>query len=200
MELSVFVTSTIESLGYLGIGALTLLEVVVPPIPSELVLPFAGFSASQGSLTLWGVILVATVGALIGASILYGLARLLSLKKLRGLAGRYGRYLRVKPSDLDRSAEWFQRHGPQSVFFGRMIPGLRSLISLPAGVSKMRFWQFVLWTGLGTAIWSATLTLAGYLLGRHYELVGEYLGPVSWIVLGSLILAGIWHLSKRNSQ
>lgn len=181
-----WLTKLVEEAGYLGIVLLMLCENVFPPIPSEIIMPVAGFAAAQGKLSLIGVIGAGTVGSLIGAIVWYRIGHAVGLKRLKSLAVRHGRWLTLSPDDLERAHAWFNRHGGMAVFAGRLIPAVRSLISVPAGVARMSATRFLIWTGLGTALWTALLASAGYLLESEYERVAEYLNPVSNVVLGVL--------------
>lgn len=183
MDPIVFLSDIITRLGYLGVAASMFIEAAFPPIPSEVVLPFAGFSASEGNLSLIGVFIAAMAGSLLGAVGLYYIGRVISEERIYGFVGKYGRYLGIKRTDITKAHNWFVKHGNRAVFFGRMIPIVRTLISIPAGISGMPFTPFILWTTLGTAIWSGLLIMAGYILGSQYEKVAEYMAPVSKIVL-----------------
>ena len=181
-----WLTKLVEETGYLGIVLLMLCENVFPPIPSEIIMPVAGFAAAQGKLSLAGVIGAGTVGSLLGAIVWYRIGCAVGLKRLKSLAVRHGRWLTLSPDDLETAHAWFNRHGGVAVFVGRLIPAVRSLISVPAGVARMSAARFLIWTALGTALWSALLASAGFFLESEYERVGEYLNPVSNIVLGVL--------------
>ena len=181
-----WLTNLVEEARYLGIVLLMLCENVFPPIPSEIIMPVAGFAAAQGQLSLAGVIGAGTVGSLLGAVVWYRIGSAVGLKRLKSLAVRHGRWLTLSPDDLERAHAWFNRHGGVAVFVGRLIPAVRSLISVPAGIARMSAARFLIWTALGTALWTALLASAGYLLESEYERVGEYLNPVSNIVLGVL--------------
>lgn len=182
----------IRSYGLWGVAGLMLLENLFPPIPSELVLPLAGFFVSRGALGFAGALLAATVGSLLGAFVLYGLGRLGG----RPLVLRYGSVLRVKESDLDRADGWFDRHGGWVVFLGRLLPGVRSLVSIPAGVSEMPPGRFTLLTASGSALWNALLIGAGWYLGENWQRVEALVGPVSNVVL-AVALAAVVGLAIR---
>ncbi len=191
------VTSIIGTLGYIGIFFLMLVEVVFPPIPSEIILPFAGFAAAQGTLGITGVVLVAALGATTGGIVVYLLGKLLHEEKIEKFILRYGSWLGVKTTDIARSQRWFDRHGYRAVFLGRMIPVIRTFISLPAGIRRMRFLPFAAYTFIGSLGWSALLATAGYVLGDQYQRVEEYLKPVTLFVIFAFFIAiGIW-VSRR---
>lgn len=187
-----------ESLGYLGVAALMLLENVFPPIPSEVIMPLAGFAASRGDLTLWGVIVAGSVGSLLGQYPLYYLGRTLGQARLHRLADRYGVWLAVSGADIDRASDWLRRHGPLAVLLCRLVPGVRSLISIPAGISRMNLWVFTLYSTVGMTVWTALLAWLGYVLGDQYERVAAAAGPVGtwiWIGLGLALVGWIaWRL------
>ena len=161
----------IESIGEWGVGVLALLETIFPPIPSEVILPLAGFLAQQGGLSLVGVIVASTLGAYLGALMLYALGARLGLERSTRWLSRLPL---VDRDDLDRASGWFIRHGRSSVFFGRLIPGVRSLISLPAGAHRMNLATFSLFTLAGSGLWNTALVSLGAALGTRYELVTRY--------------------------
>ena len=152
-----WVTGVIEALGYLGIAVLAALENILPPIPSEVILRLSGFLAGQGRYWLPAVVLAATLGSVVGALVRYVLGRRLGERRVRRLVRRYGRWLTIGEDDLDRAQEWFDRHGPAVVFFGRLIPVIRSIVSVPAGIGRMPLGRFVLSTALGSALWNGVL-------------------------------------------
>ena len=190
----------VEEAGYLGIALLMLCENVFPPIPSEIIMPVAGFAAAQGKLSLTGVIVAGTAGTLLGAIVWYRIGCAVGLKRLKSLAVRHGRWLTLSPDDLERAHAWFNRHGGVAVFVGRLIPAVRSLISVPAGIARMSATRFLIWTALGTALWTALLASAGYLLESEYERVGEYLNPVSNIILGVLAASYVIRVITGGSR
>jgi membrane protein DedA with SNARE-associated domain len=173
--------------GYMGIVLLTFLETIFPPLPSELFMPMAGYVASRGTLTLPGVIAAGTLGSLAGAWFWYVVGRAIGLDRARQLASRYGRWLTVQPRDIDRSHAWFDRHGGAVVLFGRMMPAIRSLISIPAGVAHMPPGRFLALTTLGTAIWTSVLMTAGFMLGADYGRIAIWAEPFSSVVVAALI-------------
>lgn len=183
-----WVQQTLQSLGYFGIALLTLLETVFPPIPSELVLPLSGYLVAQGRLTLVGAIVAGTLGAMAGALLLYWLGLRYGEDRLKEFARRHGRWLTLSPRDVERVTHWFDRHGAWAVFGCRMVPGLRSLISIPAGVHRMPLVPFVVASLIGTLVWTAVLVWLGKLAGDHFERIGEYLGTGTKIVVGALVL------------
>lgn len=194
-----WINSIMETMGYPGIALLMFLENIFPPIPSELIMPAAGFAAHSGGLTLWGAILAGIIGSALGQLPLYYLGRLVGLRRLKRWADAHGRWLLVSSASIDRADAWFHRHGRAAVFFCRIVPGLRSYISIPAGVARMNLASFVFWTTLGTAIWTSVLSTIGYLLGQNYELVNKYLSPISAAVtVVAIIAAAVWLVRRRR--
>ena len=196
-----WITSVIERMGYGGIVLLMVLENVFPPIPSEVILPFAGFTASQGQLSLIGVIAAGSLGSILGALPLYYLGYTLGLDNVRRLAQRYGRWVAVSPRDVDNAMQWFRDYGARIVLMGRTVPGIRSLISIPAGICGMAMPRFLLYSAAGTTIWSALLAYLGWLLGKNYEIVAHYVGYVSYgiaaLAAGAAIL---WVVRRKKRQ
>lgn len=202
--LGAWILHIMSELGYVGIVFLMFLENVFPPIPSELIMPAAGFAAARGELSIVGVIIAGGVGSVLGAVALYAVGRQMNEQRLIALTERYGKWLLLSPADIRKADDWFDRHGRKIVFFGRLIPGIRSLLSIPAGMSGMPFGQFLLYTSLGTTLWSGLLALAGYQLGNHYEVVETWLAPIGQLVLVLLLLLmakWIWQRlqQRRNS-
>lgn len=170
-ELAVLVEQIIVAIGYPGIVLIMFVENLFPPIPSEIVMPLGGFMAAQGKLSFGGVWLAGTVGSLLGAAALYYLGKIASALVIRAFVARYGKWVGVTDKDLDRALSVFGRYGEAVVFFARVVPLVRSLISVPAGMHGMRFDKFLLFTTLGSAVWSAVLTGAGYALGANWQQV-----------------------------
>lgn len=183
-----WIIQTIAELGYLGIFLVMLAESIFPPIPSELIIPFAGFAAANGDLNLFGVLAAATIGAVVGMLPWYFAGRLFGLERVRWLANRYGRLLTLNAEEIDVSVGFFRRFGPLIVLFGRLMPIIRTLISIPAGLARMPLPVFLLASTTGALVWNTVLTLAGYLLHEHYELVEVVLDPLSYIVLAAVVL------------
>ncbi len=175
-----------ETLGAFGTAVLVAAENLFPPIPSEIILPLGGFTASRGSLNLIAVIIWATVGSVVGAWALYGVGAALGRERTRRLMGALPL---VKESDVTKTEAWFDKHGTPTVFFGRMLPIFRSLISIPAGVTRMPLLPFTLLTALGSLIWNTALILAGYYLGESWHLVDQYVGIASKAVAVLIVLA-----------
>ncbi|HEY9637667.1 MAG TPA: DedA family protein [Coleofasciculaceae cyanobacterium] len=187
------------SLGYWGIGLLMFAENLFPPIPSELIMPLAGFTVAQGKMNFTLAVIAGVIGTILGALPWYYAGKLVGEKRLKSLADKYGKWITVSSKDIDKATRWFSRYGNKAVLLGRLVPGIRTLISLPAGLSNMPLAPFLIYSTLGTTAWVMLLTFLGYMLGDHYELVEEYLGPVSKIVLVFLIVAFIaWVVIKQQ--
>lgn len=173
--------------GYLGLALLMFVENVFPPIPSELIMPMAGHAAARGEMTLGLVVLAGSGGSLLGALLWYGIGRWLGARRLRQLAARHGRWLTLAPEEVDQACGWFNRHGGKAVLFGRMVPAVRTLISVPAGIAGMAMAGFLAFSAVGTAIWSAALAVAGYLLEGRSEAVSAWLDPISTAIVVGLV-------------
>lgn len=193
-----FVISLVERLGYVGLALAIAAENLFPPIPSEVILPLAGFNVWEGDFSYPLVVLATTIGSVIGALVLYAVGRWLGKERLRRLVERHGRKVFLKVEDVDKADVWFDRYGPPAVFFCRMVPLVRSLISIPAGIDRMRLSTFVLLTALGSAIWNAVLVGAGWALGTQWAIVEEYVGFFQYVVI-VLILAAIVLFVRRRA-
>jgi membrane protein DedA with SNARE-associated domain len=196
--ISQWITNTMSSMGYLGIGLLMFLENLFPPIPSELIMPLAGFTIAQGKMEFIPAVTAGVVGTVLGAFPWYYAGKFIGEPRLRDLADRYGKWLTISGKDIDKANDWFTRHEGKAVFFCRLVPGVRTLISLPAGISRMPLIPFVLYSTLGTTIWVSFLTFLGVQLGENYEKVDEWLAPLSKLVLGGLILGFAFWIWKRK--
>ena len=186
--MSDWIVRLIEQSGYLGVGFLMFLETVFPPIPSEVIMSIAGVQAGQGQLALGWVIAAGTTGAMLGNILWYLAARALGIMRLKPIIHRWGRWITMSWAEVQRAERWFERHGTFFVFVGRMLPTVRSLVSIPAGLLKMSFRRFLLASTLGTAGWTALLAFAGYKLGERYADIDALLGPASNAIL--VVLAG----------
>lgn len=193
-----WITNTVNSLGYVGIALLMLLENIFPPIPSELIMPLSGFVVTQGKLNFTYVVIAGVVGSVLGALPWYYLGRVWGLKRIKKLADRYGKWLTVSSKDIQKAKQWFDRRGKLTACFSRLVPGIRTYISVPAGISKMPLLPFLLYSTLGTALWVSLLTYAGYILGANYDRVKEFLAPISAIVIVGLIVGAIIVIMKRK--
>jgi membrane protein DedA with SNARE-associated domain len=196
-----WITNTMNAMGYWGIGLLMFLENLFPPIPSELIMPLAGFTVSQGKMNFQYAVLAGVVGTVLGTLIWYYAGILVGEERLRTIADRHGKWLGLSGADIDKANRWFYRHGTKAVLLGRLVPGIRTIISLPAGISRMRLAPYLIYSTIGTTLWTILLTYAGFLLGEHYDRVDEYLAPVSKIVLLALVVGFIvWVMRRRQSQ
>ena len=180
--------------GYLGVALLLILENVFPPIPSELIMPFAGFVAARGDLNGVGVLLAGTVGSVLGTMPWYVAGRFLSVERLKAWAGRHGRWLAMSPDDIDRAERWFRLRGERAVFLGRMVPAVRSVISAPAGIVGMGLPRFLAWSVAGSMLWVGALVALGYLLEDQYDRVAQWIDPVSKIIVGVAVVAYLWRV------
>jgi membrane protein DedA with SNARE-associated domain len=196
-----WITNIMTSMGYLGIGFLMFLENLFPPIPSELIMPLAGFTVAQGKLNFVAAVAAGVIGTVLGAFPWYYAGKFLGEARLRNLADRYGKWLTISGRDIDQANSWFTRHGGLAVLLCRLVPGVRTLISLPAGINAMPMLPFLVYSTVGTTIWITLLTALGYWLGSNYELVDEYLGPVSkFVLLGLLVVFGVWIFRRQQRQ
>ncbi|MCA9208883.1 MAG: DedA family protein [Planctomycetales bacterium] len=190
--MSSWIQDVVQSLGYFGIALLMFLENVFPPLPSEIIMPAAGFAAAENELTLLGVILAGWVGSTVGQLPLFCLGRWVSVERLQGWADRRGRWLGVSSRELRRGDAWFNRHGDKAVLFCRLIPGLRSVISIPAGMSGMNLWRFLIYTSIGAFAWTALLACLGWWLGDNFELVSQYVQPISITITVIVVAVAVW--------
>ncbi len=194
MDVADWATEWMERLGAPGAGLAIALENVFPPLPSEVILPLAGFAAARGDLSLVAAIVWTTAGSLVGALALYGVGAALGRRRMRSLVARVPL---IDVEDVDKAESWFKRHGAKAVLIARVVPVVRSLISIPAGVERMPLPTFMLLTTLGSAVWNSVLIGAGYLLGERYHVVEQYLGIVQWVVLAVVVAAVVWFVVGR---
>jgi membrane protein DedA with SNARE-associated domain len=216
-DLANWVQDVINQFGYFGVALLVVIENVFPPIPSEIVLPFAGFVAQQGAsavnatadagqsdTTVIGMMIAATVGSVVGALILYFVSAAIGPERLRGFVERFGKWFGVKSSDLVRAEEWFDRRSVAAVLVGRCVPLIRSIVSIPAGFRRMKLTSFVVLTAIGSAVWNIALIGAGAVLGDQWEQVGEYVGVFQWLVIVAVLVLlvrfVVSRLKKRRPQ
>lgn len=195
-----WITNTMNSLGYWGIGLLMFLENLFPPIPSELIMPLAGFTVAKGNMNFLYAVLAGVVGTMLGALPWYYVGKLVGEENLKQLADKYGKWVGISGMDIVKANSWFDKHGGKAVFLCRLVPGVRTLISLPAGINDMNLGVFLVYSTIGTTLWVALLTYAGFLLGDNYELVDEYLGPVSKIVFLILVIAFVVWIWLKNQK
>jgi len=199
--MTAWITQTITDLGYLGIMMLMLLEAVFPPIPSELIIPFAGFAAGEGRLNYVGVIAAATAGSMLGMIPWYLAGRLFGLERVKWLADRFGRWFAFNADEIDLAARIFNRWGRPIVLAARLFPIIRTLISVPAGLARMNRLSFTLYSMIGMLIWNTVLVTAGYLLHENYHIVEDWLDPLSYVVLGTVVALYLFRVATwRPSQ
>ncbi|MBE4694018.1 DedA family protein [Brevibacterium casei] len=195
---SAWTVRIMETLGPIGVGFLVFLDNIFPPIPSELVLPLAGFTASRGQLSLVLAIVFATIGSVVGAVLLYAIGRWIGLDRIVRVAVKMPL---VDVADVHKTVSWFDRHGDKAVFFGRMIPIFRSLISIPAGMRAMPMVKFILLTAAGSTIWNTVLIVAGFLLGENWSIVETYAGYFQTLVIAVVVIAVVvWIVLKVRSR
>lgn len=200
-----FILSFMENYGYLAVFILICVENLFPPIPSEVILTFGGFSTTYTELNIIWLIIISTLGALLGAYILYFIGKFFNKERLKKMiSGKIGKLLRLKEKDIEKADEWFDKKGQKTVFFCRFIPIVRSLISIPAGMSEMPILKFSLYTLLGTIIWNTVLIILGSVLGESWQYVVEIMDKYSYLTLIILIilfiLATIWFFLFRNKK
>lgn len=191
-----WVLGTINDWGYGGIFLLMLVEHLFPPIPSEVIMPLAGYLSATGEMNLWLVMGFGTAGSVLGTMVWYWVALAIGEVRLKRFAARYGRLLTLSPGDIDTARDWFLRYGNMAVFFGRMIPAIRTLISVPAGFARMPALPFLVYTTIGSVIWTAFLTLAGLVLESQYARLEAYIDPVSKAVLVAVIVVYVYRVIR----
>lgn len=194
------ITGLIEGAGVLGVALLMLLENVFPPIPSELIMPLAGYLAAEGRLDLVLVLAAGTAGSVAGALVWYELARLLGEARFLALIDRWGLWATLTRDDAERALDWFRRRGAWAVFLGRMVPAVRTLISVPAGLAGMGRLPFLAWTALGSLIWCSLLTAAGYLLRSGYRAVEHWLDPATTLVIVAVVAIWLFRVARLALQ
>lgn len=198
-----WVTEIMEQYGYWGIFLVMVVENLFPPIPSEVVLPFGGFIATRSAMTVPMVIAVATLGSLVGALILYGIGTILTRARVTFLVERYGKFFRITVKDIDKAFDWFERYGKWTVFFGRMVPLIRSLISVPAGMSRMNMPLFFIYTTVGSLIWNTLLVCIGAALGNSWTKITAFINVYSnmiYVVIALAVIGTLVWLFRRKSS
>lgn len=193
-----WIIDVISAFGYFGIFLLMLAENLFPPIPSEVIMPVAGIAIGAGSMSLWLVLIAALAGTLIGNLPWYFIARAVGRERFLELTARWGRYVALKPSDVEAAIAWFDRHGGKAVLFGRMAPGVRTLISVPAGLAEMPLGKFLTLSAIGSAIWIGFLTAIGMVLQANWHIVAAVIDPIGKILIVLAVLGGIgWIVWRR---
>ena len=193
-----WIISIMEQLGYFGIALLMFLDNVFPPIPSEVIMPSAGFAASKGQLLLSGVIIAGSIGSLVAAALLYWVGRKIPNQNIFNWVDRYGKYLFIKSEDVKKALDWFEKYGHRVVFFGRMVPAVRSLISIPAGMSHMPFWKFMLYSSVGSIIWTTFLACVGYYFGNNIELMQQIFSRVGYVIITIVLILVAYFFYKKS--
>ena len=195
-----WITHLLDQLGYVGIALLMLLENVFPPIPSELIMPLAGFDAARGDMNVYLVILSGSIGSVAGALFWYVIGRWIGEDRLKRFASRHGRLLTLNASEIERVNRWFDKHNEKAVLLGRLVPAVRTLISVPAGIFEMSLGRFLIYSTIGTVGWTALLTFGGYMLGDRYELVQTWINPVSNVIVGIIVLAYLYRVMRWRAD
>ncbi|MFS0783963.1 DedA family protein [Bacillus sp. 1P06AnD] len=199
-----WIIQLVEHYGYFGIFMLIAIENIFPPIPSEVILTFSGFMTNSTTLTITGVVLISTAGSVIGAVILYGIGLALDVERMGSVIDRYGKFLRLSRDDLTKADNWFQKYGIWTVLFCRLIPLIRSLISIPAGMSRMNFPLFLLLTTVGTLIWNTVLVRLGAAVGSNWQDIVAYMDVFStaiyMLIAVLFFLVCIWYFRKRGNK
>jgi membrane protein DedA with SNARE-associated domain len=198
--LASWIEAVVQTTGVLGIALLMFLENLFPPIPSELIMPLAGYAAAKGEANLFLVILAGTAGSLAGALFWYFLGRLVDHERFKSFADRHGRWLTMSRRDVEKADDWFDAHGHWAVLFGRLVPTVRTLISIPAGLSEMPLPRFLAYSAVGTAAWSALLGAIGYELGRDYAVIERWVDPVSYAIIALIVLIYIWRFATFSRR
>lgn len=197
-----WISDWLDQFGYLGVFLLILIENIFPPIPSEVILTLGGFMTTTTTMTRLGMIIASTAGSVVGAVILYWIGTLLDVARLEKIIQKYGKLLRLTMKDIHKADAWFAKYGVWAVFFGRLVPIVRSLISIPAGMSKMQFGIFIWFTLLGTLIWNTVLVSVGAVVGENWGKIVGYMDIYSnivYIILAVIIIAFLfWYFKKRN--
>jgi membrane protein DedA with SNARE-associated domain len=196
-QLVTWATNVIAEVGYAGVALLIALEAVFPPIPSEVILPLSGSLSASGKFNVFVMVASATVGSLGGASMLYGIGRWGGERRIGDWLDRYGKWLLLSRSDLDRSREWFARYGSPAVLIARVIPGMRSFVSVPAGLARMPYGRFLVFTAIGSALWDGALVGAGYFLGKNWSRVQGWIAPLGPLVYGFIALLLVLFIGRR---
>jgi membrane protein DedA with SNARE-associated domain len=194
-RLAEFVTNVIETIGYPGLTILVALENVFPPIPSEVILPLAGFMTGQGRFSFALVVLATTLGSVLGALVLYGVGAAIGKRRIEALVARYGHWALLTPEDLTKAEQWFERYGPIAVFVGRLVPIVRSLVSIPAGYQRMPLLQFIALTFFGSMLWNGALVTLGWVFGDNWHVIEDYVGWLQYAVVAVvaiLVVKFVW--------
>lgn len=193
-----WIVGVVTAAGLVGVALLMFGENIFPPLPSEVIMPLAGYAAARGDLSFAGVVAAGSLGALAGAWVWFYAGRRLGEARVRRLAERHGRWLTLHPRELDTSKRFFREHGGWAVFLGRLIPAVRTFISVPAGVLGMAQARFLFWTTLGTTLWTLLLAGAGYVLASQHDRVAQWLDPITTAVLAGIAAAYVWRVVRYD--
>ncbi len=191
-----FAVNLIDQIGLLGAGLLIAIEVVILPIPSELILLLTGFNVSLGRFSFIGAIAITTLGSIAGAMLLYSLGFFFTDERLEEIVRKYGKYVGISMKDFTKTITWFERHGTQLVFFGRLIPVIRSLVSIPAGLTSMNLGKFLFFTALGSGIWNSIWITTGYFLGDNWAMAEQYAAILDYVVYSAIAVIGLLFMVK----
>jgi membrane protein DedA with SNARE-associated domain len=199
-----WITQFMEQYGYIGVFLMIALENVFPPIPSEIILPFGGFMTTYTSMTVPGVVIASTAGSVVGAVILYGIGLLLDVERLEKIIDRFGHILRVSKEDIHKADAWFDKYGIWTVLFCRMVPLIRSLISIPAGMSNMKFLIFIVFTTIGTLIWNIILVSVGATMGENWSAITDFMdiySNIAYAIIGiGIIIFLVYFVNKKRKK
>ncbi|HEX3034080.1 MAG TPA: DedA family protein [Thermodesulfobacteriota bacterium] len=195
-----WINNTLDALGYPGIVLFMFLENVFPLIPSEAIMPFAGFMTAQGRFSFLGVIAAGMFGSVLGNLPLYYLGKFVGEERLKRWADQYGKWVGLTHRDIDKAKDWFDRHGSKTVFLCRLVPGIRSIISIPAGFADMRLSTFLFYSALGTGLWGTILAYLGRVLGKNYKQVEQYMSLAGYIVLAIIVVICIRWIMKHKKE
>lgn len=196
-QLSALIIHLIQTTGYIGIFTLMTLESALIPIPSEVTMPFAGFLVQQGKLNLYAVILAGAFANLIGSLIAFGIGYYLEETVILRLIKKYGKFILVNIHEYERAVNWLKKYGEGVAFFSRILPGIRTFISLPAGLSEMNIWKFGIFTFLGSLIWCTFLTLTGVYFGNNWSVLEPYFRKFNFVLVVLFILAVLWYINHK---
>lgn len=198
-----WIINIMEDFGYIGVFLLIMLENIFPPIPSEVILTFGGYMTIQSDLTFLGVVIASTLGSVAGAVALYDIGKIVGIKRIGRFVDKWGRFLRLTNEDIYKANDWFKKYGVWTVFFCRFIPLIRSLISLPAGMSKMNFWVFLILTTVGTLIWNIVLIYLGTKVGENWDTIVAHMDTysnIAYAVLAVIFVLFILWIYRRKSK
>lgn len=191
-----WVVDIVSELGVLGIALLMFAENLFPPLPSEIIMPLAGYLSTRGEMNVWAAVAAGSAGSLAGALFWYWVGLRLTHGQLQRWVERHGVWIAMSPEDLEHSVRWFAGHGRYSVLLGRLMPVVRTLISVPAGFARMPVGRFLALSAAGTVAWTAALTFAGQWLGANFQGVDRYIGPVSWVVIGAALVGYVYRVAR----